>query len=72
MLDDGQNMLSGVIESYWMVVGRRENRRKMLPVGFLYFDICDFECEGMMFFQRKIQHEMGPLLQNFFSVLKLK
>lgn len=70
MLDGGQNMLSGVIESYWMVVGRRENRRKMLPVDFLYFDICDFECEGMMFFQRKIQHEMGPWLKIFYCFIK--
>lgn len=39
MLDGGQNTLPGVIESYWMVVGRRENRRKMLPVysPFLMF-----------------------------------
>lgn len=36
-LDGGQNTLPGVIESYWMVVGTRENRRKMLPVYFLFF-----------------------------------
>lgn len=68
MLDGGQNMLSGVIESYWVVVGRRGNRRKMLPVYFLIFYVCDFGCEGVMFFQRKIQHEV--LVKIFFGLLK--
>lgn len=70
MLDGGQNMLSTVIESYWMVVGRRENKRKMLSVYFLFVNVCDFGCEGMMFFQRKIQHEMVPWLKIFYNFIK--
>lgn len=70
MLDGGQNMLSGVIESYWVVVGRRGNRRKTLPVYFLIFYVCDFGCEEVMFFQSKIQYEMALWLKIFFGFIK--
>lgn len=69
MLDDGQNTLFDV-EFYWMVVGRKENRRKILPVYFLCFHVCDFGCEEMMFFQRKKQHEMVPWLKIFYVFIK--
>lgn len=54
-----------------MVLGRRENRRKMLPVYFLIFYVCNFGCEGMMFFQRKIHNEMALWIKMFFGFIKI-
>lgn len=70
MLDGGQNTLFDVIEFYWMVVSSRENRRKLLPVYFLLFYVCNFGCKGMIFFQGKIQHETVPWLKIFHVFIK--